>query len=149
MREREGAALAAELNARLDEVKRLLDTLETALPALIESRRVRLRDRLDALLTDTTVTLEPSRLEQEIAVLAERSDVTEELARLESHRSQMLELTRDSDSPVGKRMDFLLQEMTREVNTVGSKIQDGTVTAHVIALKASIEQMREQAQNVL
>jgi len=149
MRDKEGAALAAELRGRLDEVDQSLGALRAALPSLVESRRTRLRDRLDALVADRQIKLDPSRLEQEIAVLAERSDVTEELVRLDSHRSQMLDLTDNSDGPVGKRIDFLLQEMTRETNTIGSKIQDGSVTPHVIALKTSIEQMREQAQNVL
>ena len=149
MRKTEGGALAAELQARLDEVDETLAALRAALPALVDSRRARLRDRLETLLDDTNATLDPGRLEQEIALLADRSDVTEEVVRLDSHRAQMLELTQKSDAPVGKRIDFLLQEMTRETNTIGSKVQDGTVTPHVIALKATIEQMREQAQNVL
>lgn len=149
MRETEGQALALELGARLGELGATLTILRADLPKLIESRRTRLRDRLDALLADTKTTLDPGRLEQEIAILAERSDVMEELVRLDSHRNQMLELTENSDAAVGKRIDFLLQEMSREANTIGSKVQDGTITPHVIALKACIEQMREQAQNVL
>jgi uncharacterized protein (TIGR00255 family) len=149
MRDKEGQALASELRARLRDLEDILGALTPALPALTESRRTRLRDRLHALLADTQAPLDPARLEQEVAVLAERSDVTEELVRLESHRLQMLELTENSNAPVGKRIDFLLQEMARESNTIGSKIQDGTITPHVIALKACIEQMREQAQNVL
>jgi uncharacterized protein (TIGR00255 family) len=149
MRDKEGAALAAELGRRLHELGESISALQAALPDLIDSRRARLRDRLDALLADTKITLEPGRLEQEIAILADRSDVTEELVRLQSHQNQMLELTENSNAPVGKRIDFLLQEMSREANTIGSKVQDGTVTPHVIALKACIEQMREQAQNVL
>ena len=149
MRGSEGAALAAELQKRLDEVEQTLTAIENALPSLVESRRSKLRDRLDALLSGTETSLDPSRLEQEVAVMADRSDVTEEVVRLESHRAQMLELTQQSEGPVGKRIDFLLQEMTRETNTIGAKVQDATVTPHVIALKATIEQMREQAQNVL
>jgi uncharacterized protein (TIGR00255 family) len=149
MRAKEGEALAAEFAARLQDLADTLSALKTALPELVDSRRARLRDRLDALLADTKVALDPARLEQEIAILAERSDVTEELVRLDSHRSQMLELTENSGAAVGKRIDFLLQEMAREANTIGSKVQDGTITPHVIALKACIEQMREQAQNVL
>lgn len=149
MRNAEGAALATELQKRLGEVQQTLASLETALPTLVESRRSRLRDRLDALLSGTDTSLDSSRLEQEVAVIADRSDVTEELVRLESHHAQMLELTEKSDAPVGKQIDFLLQEMTRETNTIGAKVQDGTVTPNVIALKATIEQMREQAQNVL
>ena len=149
MRDKEGAALATEIEARLVDVDRALEALKSALPSLLESRKTRLRDRVDGLLADTKVSLDPSRLAQEIALLADRSDVSEELVRLASHRSQMSDLTTNSEGPVGKRIDFLLQEMTREANTIGSKVQDGAVTPHVIALKATIEQIREQAQNVL
>lgn len=149
MRQTEGSALASELLGRLRELGDALAAIQAALPALIDTRRTRLRDRLNALLADTQSALDPGRLEQEVAVLAERSDVAEELARLQSHRTQMIELANGSRGPVGKRIDFLLQEMSREANTIGSKVQDSTVTPHVIALKATIEQMREQAQNVL
>jgi len=149
MRDKEGDALAAELCSRLSELGASAGALKIAVPAMVEGRRTRLRDRLDALLAGADAALEPSRLEQEIAVLADRSDVTEELVRLDSHRDQMLELIENSSAPVGKRIDFLLQEMAREANTIGSKVQDATMTTHVIALKACIEQMREQAQNVL
>lgn len=149
MRNLEGETLAAELGRRLAEVETTLATLHAALPALVDSRRARLRDRIEGLLGDTSMSLDPGRLEQEIAILADRSDVTEELVRLRSHLGQMLELTENLREPVGKRIDFLLQEMSREANTIGSKLQDGTVTPHVIALKAGIEQMREQAHNVL
>jgi len=149
MRDAEGRALGAELAGRLGELQKTLEALKVALPDLVESRQKRLRDRLQALLADTKVSLDPARLEQEVAVLTDRSDVTEELVRLDSHRTQMLELTEISDAPVGKRIDFLLQEMNREANTIGSKVQDGTITPHVVALKACIEQMKEQAQNVL
>ena len=134
---------------RLEETRKIVQTLEGALPSLIEGRRARLRDRVEALLADTQVEVDPSRLEQEVAILADRSDVTEELVRLDSHRRQMLDLTEENEKPVGKQLDFLLQEMTREANTIGSKVQDGSVTPHVVALKAVIEQMREQAHNVL
>jgi uncharacterized protein (TIGR00255 family) len=149
MRDNEGEALASELTEQLLELGTSVEALKAAAPELLEARRTRLRDRLEALLADVDAELDPSRLEQEIAVLADRSDVAEELVRLESHRDQMLELIENSSTAVGKRIDFLLQEMAREANTIGSKVQDGTITPHVIALKARIEQMREQAQNVL
>lgn len=149
MREKEGEALALELRGRLSELGVSVEALRVAVPDMVEGRRARLRDRLEALLAGVQAEFEPSRLEQEIAVLADRSDITEELVRLDSHRDQMLELIENSSAPVGKRIDFLLQEMAREANTIGSKVQDGTATTHVIALKACIEQMREQAQNVL
>ncbi|MEM8610016.1 MAG: YicC/YloC family endoribonuclease [Myxococcota bacterium] len=149
MRETEGAALQKELGKLLDDVHASVVALERALPGVIDARRSKLRDRLEALLADVDVELQPTRLEQEIAILADRGDIAEELARLGSHRAQMLELLNGSKRPVGKRIEFLLQEIGREVNTIGSKIQDGTVTNLVIELKASVEQMREQAQNVL
>ena len=149
MRRNEGEALASELGNRLSELGASVEALKLALPEMVEGRRARLRDRLGVLLAGVNAELEPARLEQEIAMLADRSDVTEELVRLDSHGSQMLELIENSDAPVGKRIDFLLQEMAREANTIGSKVQDGAMTTHVIALRASIEQMREQAQNVL
>jgi uncharacterized protein (TIGR00255 family) len=149
MRDNEGAALATELGSRLSELGISVGSLKVAVPEMVEGRRKRLRDRLDVLLAGADGGLEPSRLEQEIAVLADRSDVAEELVRLDSHRRQMLELIENSSAPVGKRIDFLLQEMAREANTIGSKVQDSEMTRHVIALKACIEQMREQAQNVL
>ncbi|MDH3652895.1 MAG: YicC family protein [Myxococcales bacterium] len=149
MRDNEGTALAEELTERLVELGTSVEALKIAVPELLEVRRTRLRDRLEALLAGVDAELDPSRLEQEIAVLADRSDIAEELVRLASHRDQMLELIENSSAAVGKRIDFLLQEMAREANTIGSKVQDGTMTPHVIALKACIEQMREQAQNVL
>jgi len=149
MRDKEGQALASELGARLSELAATLAVLTLAVPEMVEARRKRLVERLGNLLTGVEADLEPSRLEQEIALLADRADVAEELVRLGSHRNQMLELVENSDAPVGKRIDFLLQEMAREANTIGSKAQDGTITTHVIALKACIEQMREQGQNVL
>jgi uncharacterized protein (TIGR00255 family) len=149
MRDKEGDALAAELRSRLSDLGAGVGALKIAVPEMLEARRTRLRDRLDALLAGVNGELEPSRLEQEIALLADRTDVAEELVRLDSHRDQMLELIENSGAPVGKSIDFLLQEMAREANTIGSKVQDATMTTHVIALKACIEQMREQAQNVL
>lgn len=149
MRQTEGTALRVELEKLLGDVQANVVALEGALPGLIEARRQKLRDRVEALLSDVDAELQPARLEQEIAILADRADVTEELARLSSHHAQMLDLLSESEGPVGKRIEFLLQEIGREVNTIGSKVQDGKVTSLVISLKAGVEQMREQAQNVL
>lgn len=149
MRVREGAALRTELSQRLDEVALHVDSIRKAAPELVLGRQGRLRDRLQALLRDAELEPDSHRLEQEIALLADRSDITEELTRLDSHDAQMRELIDPSDGPVGKRIDFLLQEMAREANTIGAKAQGSEVTPHVISLKACIEQMREQAQNVL
>lgn len=149
MRDTEGAAIAADLRQRLTDLADHVAAIEVELPNVIEGRRTKLRDRVQTLLSTVDGELEPFRIEQEIAILADRSDVTEELVRLRSHRSQMLDLLENSGKPVGKRMDFLLQEIGREVNTLGSKVQDTAVTPLVVALKGTVEQMREQAQNVL
>lgn len=149
MRNAEGKALAEELTARLGEIAAQVQALRAEVPRAVESRRTRLRERLDALLEDVDIELQPSRLEQEVALLADRSDIAEELVRLDSHRAQLLGLIDESNKPVGKRIDFLLQEMAREANTIGSKVQDAPMSPLVIELKATVEQMREQAQNVL
>lgn len=149
MRRTEGKALAQELTTQLGDVATQLQAFRAELPQMVEGRRTRLRERLGALLEDVDVELQPARLEQEVAMLADRSDIAEELVRLDSHRSQLLQLIDDSGKPVGKRIDFLLQEMAREANTIGSKVQDAAMTTLVIDLKATVEQMREQAQNVL
>ncbi len=149
MRVREGAALRTELSQRLDELVSYVDSIRKAAPELVLGRQSRMRDRLQVLLKDVERAPDSHRLEQEIALLADRTDITEELTRLDSHDAQMRELIDPSDDPVGKRIDFLLQEMAREANTIGAKAQGSEVTPYVIALKACIEQMREQAQNVL
>ncbi len=149
MRRAEGKALAQELTSQLGDVATQVQALRAELPHMVEGRRARLRERLEALLEDVDVELQPARLEQEVAMLADRTDIAEELVRLDSHRSQLLQLIDDSGKPVGKRIDFLLQEMAREANTIGAKVQDAAMTTLVIELKATVEQMREQAQNVL
>ena len=149
MRVREGTALKTELTQLLDQLASAVEAIRKGAPELVLGRQSRLRDRVKTLLRDVDVQPDSSRLEQEIALLAERSDITEELTRLDSHDAQMRELFETSDGPVGKRIDFLLQEMAREANTIGAKAQGSEVTPQVIALKACIEQMREQSQNVL
>jgi uncharacterized protein (TIGR00255 family) len=101
------------------------------------------------LLEGSTVTLDPGRLEHEVALQADRSDVSEELTRLQSHCQQFGALLGEGDEPIGRRLEFLLQEMGREVNTLGSKVSDLQVTGCVLDLKAELERMREQVQNVL
>jgi uncharacterized protein (TIGR00255 family) len=147
MRRAEGNALERELRARLDAAKKLLDAIAERGDEMVQAHRERLRQRLERLLDNTGVGVEQGRIETEIAVLADRSDVTEELVRLGSHYVQFGELL-DKDEPVGRRLDFLLQEVGREVNTVGSKSQDAPVAHLVVEMKSEIERMREQVQNV-
>jgi uncharacterized protein (TIGR00255 family) len=147
MRQCEGRALRNELSNRLVICRTLHAKVSEQLPAATRAAEARLRARVTRLCTDVGTSIEPGRLEAEIAVLADRSDVTEELVRLDSHFAQLSTLL-DADEPAGRRLDFLLQEMAREANTVGAKSQDATLGHLVVELKSEIERMREQVQNV-
>lgn len=149
MRRAEGTALAADLTARVGQIRALCDELSTRAGEIADRYRDRLRRRIGTLLTGTGVTLDGGRLEQEVAVLAERSEVSEELTRLRSHCQQFEGLLTQGDEPVGRKLEFLLQEMGREVNTIGSKVDDLDLTGHVLSCKAELERLREQVQNVL
>ncbi len=145
MRAREGEALARDIEGRLTQIATLVDRAEGLAPATIEHYRARLNDRLHDLVRGHPV--DPGRLAQEVALFADRMDVAEEITRLRSHLQQMRALT-SSDEPAGRKMEFLVQEMHREANTIGSKSQSAEISAVVVALKAEIERMREQVQNI-
>ena len=147
MRTHEGQALREDLVKRLARVRQLARDVEKRAPEVIETHRKRLRDRAERLRAATDLELDPARLEQEIVLFAERSDVCEELTRLESHCAQFAALL-GSDEAVGRRLDFLLQELAREANTVGAKSPDATIAHAIVEAKAEIERMREQVQNV-
>lgn len=147
MRLNEGVALTRELQTRLDSARRLRLTISARGGQMLEGYRTRLRERLERLLSDSGVQLDPGRLEAEIVILADRSDVTEELVRLESHFEQFARLL-EADGPVGRRLDFLLQEIGRESNTIGAKSQDAPIAHLVVEMKAELERIREQVQNV-
>jgi uncharacterized protein (TIGR00255 family) len=145
MRAREGAALARDLSTRLDTIEVLAARVGELAPHAVEHHRARLEERIAEL--SRGIPIDPARLAQEVALLADRSDVAEELTRLASHVSQVRALLA-SDEPAGRKLDFLVQEMHREVNTTGSKSQSADIAAVVVALKAEVERMREQVQNV-
>lgn len=147
MREQEGEALARELGQRLHSARFLQQSIAAGCATRVDAYRTRLRERLERLLADATIRLEPHRLEVEVAILADRSDVTEELVRLDSHFVQLGRLL-DSSEAVGRRLEFLLQEVSREAHTIGAKSQDAALSHLVVELKAEIERMREQVQNV-
>ena len=150
MRGAEGEALAAEMHARLDEIERQVPVIEAVAADLVETYRARLQRRISELLARDgleIVELEQGRLAQEVAYLADRSDISEELARLHSHVKQFREII-DSEGDTGKRLDFLLQEFNREANTVLSKSTDMTIKEAALAIKAEVEKLREQVQNV-
>jgi uncharacterized protein (TIGR00255 family) len=147
MRAHEGLALSRELHARLDSARRLRATISSRGGEMLDGYRTRLRERLERLLSESGIQLDPSRLEAEMVILADRSDVTEELVRLDSHFEQFAQLL-SADGPVGRRLDFLLQEIGRESNTIGAKSQDAKISHLVVEMKAELERIREQVQNV-
>ena len=145
MRIKEGEALAEDLKARRLQISEWANTIGERIPQVVVEYRQKLKARLEQLLEGAE--MDESRLAQEVALLADRSDITEELVRLSSHFNQFDEALRSSE-PVGRKLDFLMQEMNREVNTIGSKSNDSWITNLVIQIKAEMEKMREQVQNV-
>jgi uncharacterized protein (TIGR00255 family) len=149
MRGREGAALGAEMRGRLDEIARHVPVIEAAAGGLVEAYRSRLQKRIVELLArdGQSIEVDQGRLSQEVAYLADRSDISEEIARLRSHLSQFRDAL-DGEGETGKRLDFILQELNREANTVLSKSTDMTIKEAGLAIKAEVEKLREQVQNV-
>jgi len=143
MRAEEGERLAGLLR---DRAARLGEHVDSAAQRLPEVRRA-WYDKMRARLEELDVETDPARLEQEMLFVAQRMDVSEELDRVRSH-IQALEDALDTDEPIGRRLDFLMQEFNREANTLGSKAQDTALTDHVMEMKVLIEQMREQVQNI-
>jgi uncharacterized protein (TIGR00255 family) len=146
MRAREGERLAQMMNDRLDSLAGLAVQVRARLPQLREESRGRLQTRL-AEITGRASEFDPGRLEQELALLAQRLDVDEELSRLDSHIAEVKQTLKRREA-VGRRLDFLMQELNREANTLSSKSQDADVTRAGVEMKVVIEQMREQVQNV-
>ncbi len=147
MRLREGLALGDDIVRRLVTVRKLARSVNERAPQVVETYKKKLKERAERLRAASDVEIDPGRLEQEIALFADRVDICEELTRLESHTTHFETLLVSSDA-VGRRLDFLLQEMAREANTIGSKSQDAGIAHSVVELKAEIERMREQVQNV-
>ncbi len=145
MRTEEGGRLAADTRERLDRVEALQGQVLERSQQVVGEYTVRLRQRLAELLGE--VPLDEARLAAELALFAERSDITEELTRLGSHLSQFRE-TMTGEGAVGRKLEFLLQEMGRETNTVGAKANDLEISRAVIAIKSELESLREQVQNV-
>lgn len=145
MRRDEGAVLASDLDARLAEMEDMAGRITERAPEMAAAYRGRLEQRLQELAGDLAI--DPARLAQEVAFFAERADITEELVRLASHLRQARECLA-AEGPVGRRLDFLAQEMFREVNTIGSKAQDEAIAKLVVELKIQLEKVREQVQNV-
>jgi uncharacterized protein (TIGR00255 family) len=147
MQRYEGDKMRSELSDCLDRLRQLRVALDERCAGQVTRARERLHDRLARLLGDQQLAVDAGRLETEVAILADKSDVSEELVRLESHFAQ-LEILLAGDESVGRRVDFLLQEVAREANTIASKGQDAAVSQLIVEVKAEVERMRQQAANV-
>ena len=143
MRNSEGARIAGMIEARLVEILSIAASVRARMPAVLDAVRARQKERIEKLDVDA----DPARLETELALIAQKLDVDEELDRLDSHVSEV-RAALAGDEPVGRRLDFLMQELNREANTLGSKSADSETTKAAVDLKVLIEQMREQIQNV-
>ena len=145
MRRQEGQALRTDLEARIDTIDEHLQAVEDRAPERVDTARDRLEKRLARLMDDDRI--DPDRLEAEVAILADKLDVTEECVRLHSHLDLFREALANEDA-VGRKLKFITQEIHREVNTIGSKANDATITEHAVQMKEAVEKIREQVRNV-
>ncbi|AKT40842.1 YicC/YloC family endoribonuclease [Chondromyces crocatus] len=146
---REGETIAADMRNRVTAVRESTEQIVERATTAHRALHQRMRERLEKLLEGTDVEFDPLRLEAEVALLAERTDITEEIVRLKSHLEQFEGvLLASANEPCGRKLDFLLQEMLREANTLSAKAQDALISQHAVAMKVELERLREQAQNV-
>ncbi|HHW41496.1 MAG TPA: YicC family protein [Syntrophomonadaceae bacterium] len=145
MRVREGKRIFEDFTERKTRISEILSTIERRIPVLNQELMNRLKSRLQAMLEDAEI--DEARLLSEVVLYAERSSITEEIVRLSSHLEQLTEMLHSTE-PVGRRIEFLIQEMNREINTIGSKAADLVISPLVIEVKSELEKMREQVQNV-
>lgn len=145
MKRSEGEVITRDLKERTHRIIEQLGEIKKIFPLRVEQYQYRLKERLQNLLAGEEV--DPLRFQQEVAFLAERMDVTEEMVRIESHLNQLTKLFNEKDS-VGRKMDFLIQEIHREVNTLSSKANDAEISQRVVEIKSELEKIREQVQNI-
>ncbi len=145
MREEEGKSLSHDLSNRLDEIESWMNKIKTRRPEIISAYRDKLQEKIKTI--SDGIDIDPARLAQETAIIADKSDIAEEITRLESHLAQFRELINQTQ-PVGRKLEFLTQEINRETNTIGSKSIDFEVSQHVIEIKSLLEKIREQLANI-
>lgn len=145
MRQKEGAALREDLGGRIGLIDGHLDEIEAIVPRNVQEYQRRLTERVRELMEGMLA--DEARLCQEVAIMAEKSDITEEIVRFRSHIRQFMEMLNGREA-VGRKVDFLIQEMNREVNTMGSKSGDAQISRHVIEIKSELSKLREQVQNI-
>ena len=148
MREEEGANLRSQMEELCNSMQESLDRVEDAAPELVEKYRDRLRDRVEELMEGTELEEDSHSLAREVAIYADKCDVSEEIARMRSHLDQIREMLESADSPAGRKLDFLAQEMLRESDTMAAKIPGPEETQEVIDIKADVNRLREQIRNV-
>jgi len=147
MRRSEGQAMATDLSANLNLIEQHLGQVQSRAPRVVEAYRHKLSERISQWLQDNNLSTEPVDLIREVGLFAERSDISEECVRLQSHIEQFRKTVEQPEAS-GRRLDFLTQEMFRETNTIGSKANDAEISQHVIEIKTAIERIREMVQNV-
>ena len=147
MRQLEGEKLKEDLLKRREIIKDITGKIKERAPLVVEEHKQKLEDRISQLL-DKSVEIPEDRLAVEVAVFADKCDITEELVRLDSHMDQMQKILGEGKQAVGKRLDFLVQEMNREANTIGSKANDLEITNYMLTIKSEVEKIREQVQNI-
>lgn len=147
MRDAEGEATARDMAAALAEIEQRIAAVRKRAPAVVDDYRARLQQRVQAMLEGIEITVDDQSLIREVAFFAERSDVNEELTRLASHADQFRELLADS-GPAGRKLEFLTQEMYREVNTIGSKANDPEISREVVDIKVAVDRLREHTRNI-
>ena len=147
MRSAEGAAIVADLNDHCKVISKSLQQIRDRSSTVLEEHAKKLKKRVDLLLADENINLDEETLSREVAIFAERSDISEEIARLESHLKQFAECC-EANHQGGRRLDFISQEMLREANTIGSKTSDIDTTHCVVDIKCRIDRIKEQVQNV-
>jgi uncharacterized protein (TIGR00255 family) len=145
MKRLEGESLTQDLQKRLENIAQQLQMIKQQFPSHLKATFSRLHERLRSLLEGMEV--DPLRFQQEIALLGERTDITEEVVRAESHLAQFCSML-EGNEPVGRKMDFLLQEIQREVNTISAKANDAEISQRVVEVKSELEKIREQVQNI-
>ncbi len=146
MRVAEGKKLAEDIFDRCDYILKIVKQIENRAPQVVFEYRQKLRERISELLEDN-IEIDEQRLSMEVALFADKSNITEEIVRLKSHLSQLKKSVEEKE-PIGRKLDFLIQEMIREINTIGSKASDLEITNHVVDIKSELEKIREQAQNI-
>lgn len=146
MREKEGEELKNDILGKLNVIKSHLKMIEEKSPEVVIEYKNKLNDRISELIDNDTI-LDKERLNNEVAFFADKASIDEEIVRLKSHIKQ-LELILEEDGSIGRKLDFLIQEFNREINTIGSKSSDVTITGYVVELKSEIEKIREQIQNI-